>query len=146
MNLAVLKNEAREAAKRMEDRLTAAIGENRDLTAEEDAENTKDEARLDVLEKQIAQVERLNARAAKFGPATAAIAAAVATATVPAAPAGAAPVSYQHNGLIYASARPRLDDGGFSNLAEFAGAVRFANPGAGQAYKIDDRLAAPANV
>lgn len=149
MNLAVLKNEARECVKRMDDRLTAAIGENRELTAEEETANAEDEKRLDLLEKQIAQVERLNARATKLGPVTAAVVAGIATATVPAAPAAAAPaspISFQHNGLIYANARPRLDDGGFANLAEFATAVRFANPGAGQAYRVDERLAAPTNV
>ncbi|NJC33870.1 HK97 family phage major capsid protein [Sphingomonas jejuensis] len=140
MNLAVLKNEARATAKRLEDRLTTAIGENRDLTAEEETENAKDEANLARLEKQIEAAEKLNARMAKFGSATP---------TPSSAPAGTVPAQAAPSQIVIVGAgasRARLEDGGFTHLAEFASAVRLANPGAGQAYRVDDRLAAPTNV
>lgn len=46
----------------------------------------------------------------------------------------------------YASAYSPVDNGGFANLGEFAQAVRYANPAAGERFRMDDRLAAPANV
>lgn len=124
MNLALLKNEARDVAKRAEDRLTKALDENRDLTAEEEAAHTADEARLDALNKQIKRAEDLAARVTAIG----------ADPVVPAA-----------RPSVPAAAKPAVDNGGFKNIAEFAKAVRLANPQAGQAYTVDDRLAAPSN-
>lgn len=49
-------------------------------------------------------------------------------------------------GTVFATARPALDNGGFANIAQFAQAVRMANPAAGENFRMDDRLAAPANV
>ncbi|MEH3046499.1 phage major capsid protein [Sphingomonas adhaesiva] len=131
-NIAVLKTEARAVSKRQLDRLNAAIAENRDLTAEEEAADTADKEQLARLTAQIQRVE-------------AAMAAAGAIGSDPAAtpPATAPP------GTVPAQARPALDNGGFRDVAEFAQAVRFANPAAGQAYRMDDRLApqaAPGNV
>jgi hypothetical protein len=57
MTLAELKNKARSAAKRVEDRLTAAIGEGRELTSAEESANTADEAELATLNAQIATAE-----------------------------------------------------------------------------------------
>ncbi|WP_236697343.1 phage major capsid protein [Sphingomonas sp. Leaf357] len=39
-----------------------------------------------------------------------------------------------------------LDNDGFASLGEFAQAVRFANPSAGDRFRFDTRLAVPANV
>jgi len=144
MSLAVLKNEARETAKRLEDRLNTAINDNRDLTAEEEAAQTADEATLKRQTAHITRMEALNADVAKIGanPATPP----EGTLTVSAQPISHGPVSYRQNGIIYSQPRARLDDAGFKSLSEFAQAVRFANPAAGPAYRIDDRLAAPANV
>lgn len=142
MSLAVLKNEARETAARMQTRLDTAINDNRDLSAEEETAQTADEATLKRQTSHITRMEALNASTAAIGadPAT------PPALTVPATPRPAGQVSYQHNGLIYAQPRARQDDGGFKHLAEFAAAVRFANPAAGGAYKLDERLAAPTNV
>ena len=60
MNVAILRNEAREVATRMEGRLQAAINDNfRELTAEEEAAQVEDEAKLARLTKQIGRVEQL---------------------------------------------------------------------------------------
>lgn len=125
MNLAVLRNEARAVAKRQQDRLQAAIDENRDLTAEEDAADKEDAAQLTRLTGQIQRAEQLMQSASAIGldPVIAA-----APATVP------------------ATAKPALDNGGFKNIAEFANAVRLANPQAGGSFRMDERLAAPSNV
>ncbi|WP_232494925.1 phage major capsid protein [Novosphingobium kaempferiae] len=125
MNLAILKSEARAVAKRQSDRLQAAIDGNRDLTAEEEAEDAKDTAELARMTKQIQRAETLLASTSALG-----LEPPVATPT----------------GTVPATAKPGLDNGGFSNVAEFAQAVRFANPAAGQNFKMDDRLAAPTNV
>jgi HK97 family phage major capsid protein len=128
MNLAVLKTEARNVAKRQQDRLQKAIDENRDLTAEEEAADDADKKELASLTAKIHRSE-----------------AAVAAAGV----IGNDPVTITGNtgaGTLPAAARPTLDNGGFANVAEFAQAVRFANPAAGNAFRMDDRLAAPTNV
>ena len=125
MNLAVLKTEARAVAKRQQDRLAAAITENRDLTAEEenaDAEDTKKLASLTAL---IQRAEAAMHAASAIG----------------SDPAETPPVRGPP-----AAARAALDTGGFAHLAEFAQAVRCANPAAGQNFRMDDRLAAPGNV
>lgn len=122
MNLAIMKKEARETAKRLEDRLNLAISENRDPTTEEEAENEKDKALLDKQIARIVSAEELAGRIAQIGTDPAQ------TSTVP------------------ATVKPKLDNGGFRNVADFAQAVRLANPAAGANYRMDDRLAAPANV
>ncbi|MBA15561.1 MAG: phage major capsid protein [Sphingomonas sp.] len=127
LNLAILKNEAREVAKRQEARLQAAIDENRDLTEAEEAEDKEDSDKLARLTKQIQRGEALMSSSALIG------------ADQPAPVAALA-------GSVPAQAKPALDNGGFRHLAEFANAVRLANPAAGQSYRIDDRLAAPSNV
>jgi HK97 family phage major capsid protein len=129
------------------DRLNTAINDNnRDLTAEEEAAQEADEALLKRQIKNIERMEALNADATKIGVNPTQPQQPEGTLTVPAQPIAHGPVSYRHNGLIYATPRARLDDGGFKSLAEFAQAVRFANPAAGGAYRVDDRLAAPANT
>lgn len=125
MNIALMKKEARETAKRLEDRLITAVNDNRDLTAEEEAEQAKDQAALDRQLANIERVERLSASVSRIGldPQTAAV-----QATVPAV------------------AKVHLSNDGFAHLAEFAQAVRMANPAAGAHFKMDERLAAPTNV
>lgn len=125
MNLAIMKKEARETAKRLEDRLALAIAENRDPTAEEEAENEKDKVLLDKQIARIAAAEELAGRMASIG-------------TDPVAPAAGLTVPAQP--------KAKLDNGGFRHVAEFAQAVRLANPAAGSNFRVDDRLAAPANV
>jgi len=129
MNLVALRNEARAVGKRQQDRLAKAIAENRELTADEEAEDVKDAAELDRLTKQIAKAQQLSDQMAALGGTTA---------LTP--PATGPPAT------VPATARPALDNGGFASVADFASAVRLANPQAGQAFRIDDRLAAPTNV
>jgi HK97 family phage major capsid protein len=125
MNLAILRNEAREIAQRQQARLQSAIDENRDLTAEEETADKDDEAKLKRLTAQIQRGEQLMSSAAAIGIETAP---AATPATVPAQP------------------KSGLDNGGFTHIAEFAQAVRLANPAAGSSFRLDDRLAAPTNV
>jgi HK97 family phage major capsid protein len=132
MNLALLKKEARETAKRMQDRLAAAVNDNRDLTEDEETAQTADQAALDRQLANIARVEKLAEQAAKIG-------------ADPSGSGADAGVTLLSPGTP-AQARPQLDNGGFKNLAEFALAVRQANPAAGSAFRVDDRLAAPTNV
>lgn len=133
MNLALLKKEAQETAKRLEDRLNKAIEEERELTEDEAAEQAEDDAKLDRLAAQILAAERLSSRvnAINFGD----------------------PEEDDEAEAEAARGQPRLrrslpaearsERSGFRHLAEFAMAVRNANlPNAG----IDDRLAAPTNV
>ena len=129
MNLAVLKAEARAVAQRQQTRLQAAIDENRELTAEEEAADTADKEQLARLTAQIQRAEAAMTAAAAIG----------------ATPAQTPPANGPP-GSVPAAARPPLDNAGFANLAEFAQAVRCANPAAGQSFRIDDRLAAPGNV
>jgi HK97 family phage major capsid protein len=124
MNLAVLKNEARAVAKRQSDRLQAAIDENRDLTAEEEDADKADAAALARLTTQIQRAEALVA----------------ATAAIGVDPVAGAPAS------VPATVDNSRDSGGFRDIAEFATAVRFANPSAGQHFRVDDRLAAPSST
>lgn len=129
MNLAVLKAEARATAQRQQERLQKAIDENRELTAEEEAADADDKAKLARLTAQIQRAE-----------------AAMAAATAIGAAPNVTPPSQAPPGTVPAGARPPLDNGGFAHLAEFAQAVRCANPAAGQNFRVDDRLAAPGNV
>lgn len=46
------------------------------------------------------------------------------------------------NAERFVAAAPADNSSGFRNIADFARAVRFANPAAGQAFRMDDRLAA----
>ncbi|WP_342248614.1 phage major capsid protein [Sphingomonas sp. OTU376] len=140
MNLAILKNQAREVAKRREDRITAAIGENRDLTAEEEAAETADAAEFDRLSAQIKRLETINTGVSALG-----LAGALAAAQ-PVAAQSAPLVQPGATLIVPAQPRAQLDTAGFNNIAEFAQAVRFANPAAGGAFRIDERLAAPSNV
>jgi len=130
INIAVLKTEARAVAKRQQERLNTAITENRDLTAEEEAADQADAASLARLTASIQRAETAMAAASAIG----------------ADPASPPPSTGPPAASVPAQARPPLDNGGFGNLAEFASAVRFANPQAGQNFRRDDRLAAPANV
>ncbi|UYY60112.1 phage major capsid protein [Sphingomonas sp. S2-65] len=130
INIAVLKTEARAVAKRQQDRLNTAITENRDLTAEEEAADQADAATLARLTASIQRAETAMAAASAIG----------------ADPTSPPPATGPPAATVPAQARPPLDNGGFANLAEFAAAVRFANPQAGQNFRRDDRLAAPANV
>ena len=125
INLAVLKTEARAVAKRQQDRLQAAITENRDLTAEEETADAADAAKLVSLTAMIQRAEAAISNASAIG-----------SDPAETPPARGPP----------AAARPPLDNGGFAHLAEFAQAVRCANPAAGQNFRMDDRLAAPGNV
>ncbi|MDP3550616.1 MAG: phage major capsid protein [Novosphingobium sp.] len=125
LNIAVLQNEARTVAQRQQTRLQAAIDENRELTAEEETADAADAAQLTRLTSQIQRAQQLSASVAAIGldPVIAG-----APATVP------------------ATVKPALDNGGFSNIADFANAVRMANPAAGSSFRMDERLAAPSNV
>lgn len=130
MNLAVLKAEARATAKRQQDRLQTAIDENRELTAEEETADANDKATLARLTAQIQRAEEAMTAAAAIG----------------AAPAQTPPATAPPAGTVPAQPRAALDTGGFRDMAEFAQAVRCANPAAGQGFRMDDRLAAPTNV
>jgi HK97 family phage major capsid protein len=130
MNLVVLKAEARAVAQRQQDRLQLAIDEDRDLTAEEETADADDKAKLARLTAQIARAEQAMAASGAIG------------ATPNATPPATGPPLI----VIPGAPRARLDDGGFAHLADFAHAVRVANPAAGQAFRVDDRLAAPGNV
>jgi HK97 family phage major capsid protein len=125
MNLAILRNEAREVAQRQQARLQTAIDENRDLTAEEETADKEDADKLKRLTGQIQRGEALMASTSLIGIEPAPVAKRVA---------------------VPAQAKPSLDNGGFSHIADFAHAVRFANPAAGSSFRVDDRLAAPSNV
>lgn len=57
MDLEALRAQARAVATRMETRINTALGENRDLTADEEAANTADEAELAGLKTKIAEAE-----------------------------------------------------------------------------------------
>jgi len=135
MNLAVLKAEARATAQRQQERLQKAIDEHRDLTAAEETADAEDKATLARLTGQIKRAEEAMAAAQAAGVDTA-------------APGGSGTDSgrsgQQQRTRIEFAATP--ENGGFAHLAEFAHAVRCANPAAGQAFRIDDRLAAPGNV
>jgi HK97 family phage major capsid protein len=126
MNLAVLKAEARAVAQRQQARLQTAIDENRDFTAEEETADADDKAKLARLTAQVQRAEEAMAAASAIG-------------------AGNDDRQQdQRQSRITFTAT--ADNGGFANLAEFAQAVRFANPAAGQNFHRDDRLAAPGNV
>lgn len=123
MNLALLQAEARDTAKRLKTRLSTAIDANRDPTEEEEKENAKDEARLAELQPQIEKAQKMNSRLS----------------AVPAFEVTAAP-------KVPAAPKAEGQNDGFRNLAEFALAVRQANPNAGSHQFLDPRLAAPTNV
>lgn len=127
MNLALLKKEARETGARMEARLTKAITENRDLSAEEQTAQDEDQKALDRQLAHIGKIEELAAQTGKIG---------VDPAVVP--PSGGKPLAEPRN--------PKPSNDGFASLGDFAQAVRYANPMAGGDFKMDDRLAAPSNV
>ena len=129
MTIALLRKEARETSARMEDRLTKAISEDRDLTDEEQDAQKADQAKLDRQMAQIKQLESLSANKAAIGTDPAPAAPATPAATLPATPRNPAP-----------------SNDGFKSLGEFAQAVRFANPMAGGDFRMDDRLSAPSNV
>lgn len=130
MNLAILQAEAREIATRQAARLTAAMDANRDLSAEEETADQADSARLAELQTQIARAQALQQRLST--------ASAIALTAPAAAPAIGRPALVEP--------QPRQPGSGFRNLAEFGQAVRLANPAAGNAYRMDERLAAPTNV
>ncbi|MGX7926467.1 phage major capsid protein [Tsuneonella sp. HG094] len=124
MNLAVLRAQARDVATRQANRLQAAIDENRDLTDDEETADAADKAELSRLTAQIQRGEQLVAAQQAIGVDTAS----TAPSTVP--------------------AQPKTGEGsnGFRDIAEFAHAVRHANPAAGSGFRVDDRLGAPTNV
>ena len=125
MALALLKKEARDTGSRMEARLQKAIGENRELTAEEQAEHDADDA---ALTRQLANIDRLEQLASR----TAAI--------------GADPVAAPALTVPAQPRNPKPSSDGFTSLGEFAMAVGQANPAADANFRMDDRLSAPANV
>lgn len=126
MNLALMRAEARATSARMQARLEAAIGEDRDLTAEEQAAQDADQLALDKQIARIKSAEALQASAAQIG----------------VDPAGAV----QPLATVPAQPKSNRSNDGFRNLGEFANAVRLASPGAGAQFTIDERLAAPTNV
>lgn len=134
MNLAVLKAEARATAQRQQDRLQKAIDDNRELTAEEETADADDKAKLVRLTGQIRRAEEAMAASAALNLGTGGDAGGGGTA------GGGDP---QRVRIVFT---PTAENGGFAHLAEFAQAVRFANPAAGGSYRMDDRLAAPGNV
>jgi hypothetical protein len=130
MNLALLKKEARATSKRMQDRLELAINDNRDLTDRGGGLPGRGPggARSSACEHQARRnayvVDRRDRPRSGCG-------------------SGVGSVGCSRPG------EAALDNGGFKHLAEFAQAVRFANPAAGSAFRMDDRLqnlAAPTNV
>ncbi|EZP57251.1 phage major capsid protein [Sphingomonas sp. RIT328] len=136
MNLAVLKAEARATAQRRQERLQKAIDENRDMTAEEEAEEAKDKASADRLQKQISRAEELMASSSAIG--------LTGTSDQPGQQQdGQREQTGSRSGITFVAT---AENAGFRNLAEFAQAVRCANPAAGQNFRVDDRLAAPGNV
>ncbi|WP_294353334.1 phage major capsid protein [uncultured Sphingomonas sp.] len=132
VNIAVLRTEAQRISTRVQARLDKAEGENRDLTAEEQADHDKDMAEANGLKNRIDRAQASIDLASGVGSG--------ATGTTP----GTAGQQQQPRPRITFTATP--ENGGFANLAEFAQAVRVANPAAGQNFRLDDRLAAPANV
>lgn len=134
MNLAVLKAEARATAQRQQERLQKAIDESRELTAEEETADADDKAKLARLASQIKRAEEAMAAAAAAGIDT------------DAGTTGTAGTGRQEQRQTRIEFLATPDNGGFRNLAEFAQAVRCANPAAGQNFRMDDRLAAPGNV
>lgn len=130
INLAVLRAEARATAKRQQERLNTAITENRDLTDEEEAADKADAEKLARLTAQIQRAEAAMAAASAIG----------------ADPSAPPPATGPPTGTVPAQPQGALDNGGFRDLADFAQAVRHANPQAGQGFRMDDRLAAPSNV
>jgi HK97 family phage major capsid protein len=131
MNLAILQAEAREIAQRQATRLQAAIDEGRDLTAEEETADGADASRLTELTAQITRAQGLQTRLA-----------ALPVIDAPAPPAAGAGSGSGRR----ADPQVRTPASGFRNLAEFGTAVRLANPAAGNAFRMDERLAAPTNV
>jgi len=132
MNIALMRQQARETGARMEQRLQTAIEEDRDLTEDEQASQNEDQATLNRLQQQITQAEELSNTMAGLGapsPAPSTGATTAPAVSVPASPRNPAP-----------------SNDGFASLGEFAQAVRCANPAAGQSFRVDDRLSAPANV
>lgn len=127
MNLALLQAEAREIATRQANRLQAAIDAGRGLTAEEETADAADASRLTELTAQIEAAQGLQARLA-------------AVPRIEAAPAPAATSPRR------VEPQARVEGSGFRNIAEFGMAVRLANPAAGNAFRMDERLAAPSNV
>lgn len=136
MNLALLKKEARETAQRMQDRLAAAIKDNRDLTEEEETAQAEDQKALDRQLANIKRVETLAASAAAIG----------ADPAVAEVEDDDEPARGRRRRSPAQARSRRLDNGGFAHIAEFAQAVRLANPAAGSDFKRDDRLSAPTNV
>lgn len=128
MNLALLKKEARETSARMEARLNKAIEEDRELTEEEQTEQDADQTKLD---RQLANIERLETLASQ-------------TVGIGADPVQPAPAANSSTPAVPRNPAPSND--GFGSLGEFAQAVRFANPMAGGDFRVDDRLSAPSNV
>ncbi|MEG3084831.1 phage major capsid protein [Sphingomonas sp. PB2P12] len=134
VNIAVLRTEAQRISGGIQTRLSTAEGENRDLTAEEQTAHDTEMAQLAGLTKRIERAQT-------------AITAASAIGGVPTGNTGATGgggQQEQRQSRITFTATP--ENAGFANLAEFAHAVRCANPAAGQSFRMDDRLAAPGNV
>lgn len=131
MNLAQLQAEAREIATRQAARMQAALDANRDLSPEEETADASDVSRLAELQASIARATALQQRLST--------ASAIALAAPTAAPPARTPAPL-------AEPQPRNNASGFRNLADFGTAVRLANPAAGNAFRMDERLAAPTNV
>lgn len=123
MNIAALKQEARETAKRLEDLLATAIEENRDLTEEEEAAETADNEKLVRLTKQIEKAEALAARTSII-------------------PEDDELEEKPKSGKKPAEPKKNAEMNGFESFAEFGLAVKNASRPGGA---IDERLAAPSN-
>lgn len=132
VNLAVLRTEARTVAQRQQARLATAEGENRDLTTEEQAAHDADAAELAGL---VARITRAQAAVDAAN--------AIGGTPTPSPTPSPAPGRLAAQPAAFVATEA---NGGFRNLADFAQAVRLANPAAGQGFRMDDRLAAPANV
>lgn len=133
VNIAVLRTEAQRISGGIQARLSTAEGENRDLTAEEQTAHDTEMAQLAGLTKRIERAQTAITAASAIGSGQ----------NGESTPTGSGGQQQRQSRVIVT---PTEANGGFANLAEFAHAVRCANPAAGQSFRMDDRLAAPGNV
>ncbi len=134
VNIAVLRTEAQRISTGIQARLATAEGENRDLTADEQTAHDAEMGQLAGLTRRIERAQTAITAASAIG----------GVATGGTGATGGGGQQEQRQSRITFAATP--ENAGFANLAEFAHAVRCANPAAGQSFRIDDRLAAPGNV
>ena len=134
VNIAVLRTEAQRISTGIQARLATAEGENRDLTADEQTAHDAEMGQLAGLTRRIERAQTAITAASAIG----------GVATGGTGATGGGGQQEQRQSRITFAATP--ENAGFANLAEFAHAVRCANPAAGQSFRMDDRLAAPGNV